>query len=296
MARRTLADRARRTCRMLLLVVALALGVPSWSAGFDGERFDITTVSGTRFSAWKMVDGATTTTTGSWVDWRGYTQGTLDIAIAGTATVQVFGSNATQIPADATDGNQIGGNITTGRFTTVTGPYRWMKVKVQACTGCTVDALLEAGSSGGGGGGGGGGTQDVNCVSGCGGSGGTASTFGAAVPAAGTAIGVSDGTNMQIPRSHDTDTGAGVQHTLGVNLRLSASGGSVEGGTAANPLRTDPTGVTTQPVAGTGAVVGDSLAVRCVNAANTDFESCGGGGGGSGAAQADRSSFTDGTG
>lgn len=46
----------------------------------------------------------------------------------------------------------------------------------------------------------------------------------------------------------DLDSGAGTQTVQGVSLRLTASGGSVEAATATNPLRTDPTGTTTQPV------------------------------------------------
>ena len=45
-----------------------------------------------------------------------------------------------------------------------------------------------------------------------GGSGGTASNYGSAVPSTGTATGYSDGTNMQIPRVFDGDTGAGTQY------------------------------------------------------------------------------------
>lgn len=90
----------------------------------------------------------------------------------------------------------------------------------------------------------------VNVVAG-GGSGGTSSSFDAAFPATGTAAGYSDGTNMRSARVFDTDTGAGTQFVLGVNLRQSASGGSVEAGTASTPLRIDPTGTTTQPVSGT---------------------------------------------
>lgn len=91
---------------------------------------------------------------------------------------------------------------------------------------------------------------DVNIKSG-GGSGGTSSTIGAAVPATATEAGFSDGTNMQAARVFDMDSGAGTQYGLGVNLRQIANGGSVEAGIAANPLRTDPTGTTTQPVSGT---------------------------------------------
>lgn len=48
--------------------------------------------------------------------------------------------------------------------------------------------------------------------------------------------------------SFDLDTGAGTEDNLGVNLRFAASGGSVQAGTATDPLRIDPTGSTTQPI------------------------------------------------
>lgn len=86
-----------------------------------------------------------------------------------------------------------------------------------------------------------------------GGGGGTSSSFGAAIPATGTATGYSDGTNMQLPRVFDTDSGAGSQYVPGVSLRKTASGGSVEAGTSSDPLRVDPTGTTPQPVTDNGS-------------------------------------------
>lgn len=83
--------------------------------------------------------------------------------------------------------------------------------------------------------------------------GGTSSTFGAAFPGPGTAAGYNDGTNMQGARVFDLDSGAGAEYGLGVNLRSAGSGGSAETGVAANPLRVDPTGTTTQPVSLTNA-------------------------------------------
>ena len=71
---------------------------------------------------------------------------------------------------------------------------------------------------------------------------------GAAVPASGTFIGASDGTNLQGLRVFDLDTGAGTEYGLGISVRLPGSGGSVAGGTATNPFRTDPTGTTAQPI------------------------------------------------
>ncbi len=70
-----------------------------------------------------------------------------------------------------------------------------------------------------------------------GGAGGTSSNFGSAFPAAGTAVGFSDGTNMQGVRAFDLDSGAGTQYGMGVNLRSIGSGGSAEIGVAANPLQ-----------------------------------------------------------
>ena len=49
----------------------------------------------------------------------------------------------------------------------------------------------------------------------------------------------------------DYDTGAGTQTMQMLGVALPASGGAVAGGTSTNPIRTDPTGTTTQPVSGT---------------------------------------------
>jgi endonuclease V-like protein UPF0215 family len=64
-----------------------------------------------------------------------------------------------------------------------------------------------------------------------------------------------DGTNA-VTQTFDLDTGAGTDFQLGVSLRKAASGGSVELGTGTNPIRTDPTGTTVQPVSGTVSVSG----------------------------------------
>ena len=49
----------------------------------------------------------------------------------------------------------------------------------------------------------------------------------------------------------DYDSGAGTQNITMFGVALPASGGAVAGGTSSNPIRTDPTGTTTQPVSGT---------------------------------------------
>jgi hypothetical protein len=78
--------------------------------------------------------------------------------------------------------------------------------------------------------------------------GGTSDTFDAIFPTLGTAAGFNDGSKMQSARVFDADSGAGIEHVLGVQLRKSGAGGSVEIGTAASPIRTDPTGSTAQPI------------------------------------------------
>ncbi len=72
-----------------------------------------------------------------------------------------------------------------------------------------------------------------------------------AIPLFSNLIGGSDGTNLRPLRVFDVDSGGGQQWVLGVGLRKAAGGGSVEFGTSSDPIRTDPTGSTTQPVSGT---------------------------------------------
>lgn len=71
------------------------------------------------------------------------------------------------------------------------------------------------------------------------------------IPGFSNLIGGSDGTNLRPLRVFDADTGGGQQWVLGVGLRKSAGGGSVDFGTSSDPIRIDPTGTTTQPVSGT---------------------------------------------
>src|SRR5262245_35845877 len=102
---------------------------------------------------------------------------------------------------------------------------------------------------------------------------------------------------MRICGVNDVDcTPVDPQAGMYVNLRRAADGQEI--GTATNPLRIDPTGTTVSTIKGAGAVLGQDLAVGCVNAAGTAFESCAGAGGGGGAdiRQQDKSAFVEGTG
>lgn len=98
-------------------------------------------------------------------------------------------------------------------------------------------------------------------------------TAGAPVP-----VQLSDGSAAQTFATADLDSGAGTVTRILAGIALPASGGPVAGGTATNPLRTDPTGTTTQPVSGTvtanlgtigGAATETTLATRL---SESDFD------------------------
>lgn len=54
----------------------------------------------------------------------------------------------------------------------------------------------------------------------------------------------------------DYDTGAGTVNQVMMGIALPGAGGPVAGGTATAPIRTDPTGTTTQPVSGSVSITG----------------------------------------
>lgn len=87
----------------------------------------------------------------------------------------------------------------------------------------------------------------VNIVAGAAGNPAAGNT-GSAVPAQADYAGINVGGTLRGAVGFDLDTGVGTEFDIGVNLRQSANGGSVELGTLAVPMRTDPTGTTTQPV------------------------------------------------
>jgi hypothetical protein len=66
---------------------------------------------------------------------------------------------------------------------------------------------------------------------------------------------VDTSTNLKVAQANvntaDYDSGAGTVTQSMMGIALPASGGPVAGGSATNPIRTDPTGTTSQPVTGT---------------------------------------------
>ncbi len=89
-----------------------------------------------------LLDDATGTTPGVWVDVHGFKDKTIHVSGVTTATLQVYGSNTPLIPANATDHIQLGSNITADSIVSITTPVRWMKVKVAAHTTGTIDAYF----------------------------------------------------------------------------------------------------------------------------------------------------------
>lgn len=80
-------------------------------------------------------------------------------------------------------------------------------------------------------------------------------TISSALPAGNNNIGDVDVASLpattnagSTAKTFDYDTGAGTDTVTTFGIALPASGGAVAGGTSTNPIRTDPTGTTTQPI------------------------------------------------
>ena len=92
----------------------------------------------------KLQDAISATDNGVWIDTRGYPDGSIGVTIATTATIQIRGSDAPTIPANNTDGNQLGSDVTASTTLDLTDAPRWLKCKISAWTSgaVTVTATL----------------------------------------------------------------------------------------------------------------------------------------------------------
>jgi hypothetical protein len=86
--------------------------------------------------------GASDTTIGSWMKSDGIEDASIEVrGIAGGGVVQVYGTNIDD-PADATDYQQLGNDITADDAVAVEFTYKYLKVKVSTASTSTVKATL----------------------------------------------------------------------------------------------------------------------------------------------------------
>lgn len=92
----------------------------------------------------ELLPSTSATTTGVWFDTTELASGSIEFILAGTATLQLRGSNAQTKPADAADGTQIDVDITATVIRSIEHCPRYLKVKVSAWSSgaCTANAVL----------------------------------------------------------------------------------------------------------------------------------------------------------
>lgn len=87
-----------------------------------------------------VLDGVTSTDSGSWVDVSAWRRITIHIKGIITATCQIRGSCEPTKPPDTDDGVQIGSDITSDTLYEITAKMKYIKVKVSAYTAGTIYA------------------------------------------------------------------------------------------------------------------------------------------------------------
>ena len=92
-------------------------------------------VSNQRSSHIKLIDAAVGTTDGVWVDTIDYENGSIEITLTTSGTVQICGSNSPTRPLDSANGTQIGNDFTTQTLQCIDRLPRWLKARVTAVSG-----------------------------------------------------------------------------------------------------------------------------------------------------------------
>lgn len=85
-----------------------------------------------------LLDAVASTSDGVWVDAMEFAEGSIDITISATATVQIRGSDAATKPADNTHGNQLGTDFTASAQASLVCAPRWLKARVSSFGSGTV--------------------------------------------------------------------------------------------------------------------------------------------------------------
>lgn len=79
-----------------------------------------------------LIDAVSATSDGVWIDTADFPDGSIEVTIATTATVQIRGSEAATQPAAATSGNQLGSDITATATFDLTNAPKWIKAKISS--------------------------------------------------------------------------------------------------------------------------------------------------------------------
>jgi hypothetical protein len=93
-----------------------------------------------RFEHWNFLDAVTGVDVGDWIETAEFAEGSITITIAVTGTVHVCASDAETKPAAATNGNQVGADITATATYSCDHLPRWLKIRASAAGG-QIDAL-----------------------------------------------------------------------------------------------------------------------------------------------------------
>lgn len=88
---------------------------------------------------WILIDAVTGTSDGVWIDTSVYPEGSIHVKIAGTATVQVRGSDDPTKPANSAHEVQVDSDITATDLLSILHLPRWLKARISAHSSGQVD-------------------------------------------------------------------------------------------------------------------------------------------------------------
>lgn len=86
-----------------------------------------------------LIDAAVAVDNGQWIESLEFTEGSISVIIATTATVQIRGTDQPTKPTNAEHGLQIGSDITSSQLYSISQLPRWIKARVSAWTAGQVD-------------------------------------------------------------------------------------------------------------------------------------------------------------
>ena len=89
---------------------------------------------------WNFLNAVTAADVGDWLEVSEFVDGSITVTIAVTGTVHVCASDATTKPAAATNGNQVGADITATATYSCDHFPRWLKIRASAAGG-QIDAV-----------------------------------------------------------------------------------------------------------------------------------------------------------